>query len=391
MTTPTTNSGLEDVVVSSSEICFIDGDRGRLRVSRLRHPRPRRSTPPSRRPRRCSGTAPCRSAPSWSASGRRWRAAAAAPARGPRRSSEPAAQVGLDGRPADRRLGAGYLRPRRRGQLAGGEPAEGRAATAQMPTLVAAWSRIRKGKSPIPIAALAHAANFLYMLRGTRADARRGEGDRRVADPLRRARVQRLTFAARVTSRRSPTCTRASSRAIGALKGPLHGGANEEGDGDAPRDRRTSTGESVDHGRPGPKKRIMGFGHRVYKTGDPRAAHLQPYVASSWARRPASRSGRDVAHHRAGGQRARRTCTRTSTSIRRPTYYSMGIDIPTSTRRSSRCRRVVGVDGAHPGAAGSQPPDPSARRVPGLAPGDLRPARPALTASEIPGCPALGL
>ena len=114
---------------------------------------------------------------------------------------------------------------------------------------------------------------------------------RRVADPLRRARVQRLdVHRPRRRLDASPICTRRSPAAIGALKGPLHGGANEKvmdmllaaGGPDNGRDRGSAT--------PWPaRSKVMGFGHRVYKTGDVRARHPQGIRRR---RRPSARARR---------------------------------------------------------------------------------------------------
>ena len=87
---------------------------------------------------------------------------------------------------------------------------------------------------------------------------------------------------------------------------------------------------------------------------------------ASWGGEAGSSSGSDVAHHRAGGHARRRATTRTSTSYSASTYLlSDGHRSRGSTRRSSSCPGSQAVDGAHPAAAGSQPPDPPAGRVPG--------------------------
>ena len=118
----------------------------------------------------------------------------------------------------------------------------------QIPVAVADHYRLSKGlNTPVPPRAdLSHAANFLYMLRGVEPPRRDVRGPGRVADPVRRARVQRLdVHGPGGASRRSRTCTRRSSAAIGALKGRLHGGANEKvmdmlrGGGRAGRRRRS--------------------------------------------------------------------------------------------------------------------------------------------------------
>ena len=211
---------------------------------------------------------------------RRRRPPAAAAA--PRPAQGPAEVDAADGRPAHRRQRPGPLRPGHGRQLA---------ATPTCARPSGCWPRSRspspttsafsKGLQPVPARQdLPHAANFLYMLRGSEADARRGAGVRRVADPVRRARVQRLdVHRPRRSSRRSPTCTRPSSAAIGALEGAAARRGEREGDGHAAggrrRRRRPRSGSRDALAR---KERIMGFGHRVYKTGDVRAGILKTYA-----------------------------------------------------------------------------------------------------------------
>lgn len=151
--------------------------------------------------------------------------------------------------------------------------------TAQLATLVAAIERCRNGLEPVaPDVALGHAANFLYMVRGSRANA---EANRAMdvclvlhADHGYNA----STFSAKVTAATLSDMHSAVTSAIGTLKGPLHGGANQrvqealEDIGSVDR-----VEEWVD-ARLAAKERIMGFGHRVYKVEDPRARHLKAHA-----------------------------------------------------------------------------------------------------------------
>ncbi len=148
--------------------------------------------------------------------------------------------------------------------------------TAKTATIIAAFDRIRNGKESIePNPNLNHAANFLYMLTGKVPD----EMISRFFDIClilhADHELNASTFAARVTSSTLSDLYSAITSAIGTLKGPLHGGANIEvmkmltdmGTVDRTKDYvRTMLAE---------RKRIMGFGHRVYKTEDPRATHLR--------------------------------------------------------------------------------------------------------------------
>jgi len=160
-----------------------------------------------------------------------------------------------------------------------GQPANVRKSvrlTAQIATIVAAIDRTRNGKPPVaPDPGLGHAANFLYMLRGERPDA---TATRAVDIALILHADHELnasTFSARVTAATLADMHSAITSAIGTLKGPLHGGANE-----AVMRLLLKIGD-VSNAVPtvkqmlANKEKIMGFGHRVYKTEDPRATHLR--------------------------------------------------------------------------------------------------------------------
>src|SRR6516165_9057244 len=148
--------------------------------------------------------------------------------------------------------------------------------TAQTATVVTAFHRIRNGNEPVaPRTDLSHAPNFAYMLNATPPN-----------DTMTKALDIALilhadhewnasTFAGRVTAATLSDIYSAVTSAIGALKGPLHGGANEAvmrmlldiGD--------PSRVDAYVHNLFAQKKKIMGFGHRVYHTEDPRATHLR--------------------------------------------------------------------------------------------------------------------
>jgi citrate synthase len=148
--------------------------------------------------------------------------------------------------------------------------------TAQMPTIVAAWHNLSKGREPIPPRSdLSHAANFLYMLEGK-------EPTRESARILDIALILHMdhglnasTFVARSIASTESDMYSAISGALGALKGPLHGGANEAvmrmllniGD--------ISGVEPFVKDALGNHRKISGFGHRIYKTNDPRALQLR--------------------------------------------------------------------------------------------------------------------
>jgi len=147
----------------------------------------------------------------------------------------------------------------------------------QIAMIVASYDRIRKGKPLIePDRTLSHAANFLLMLTGERPS----ETATRALDIALILQADHelnaSTFAARVTAATLSDMHSAVTSAIGALKGPLHGGANEavfkilvEIDANG--------ADPVDYikGMLAQKKKVPGFGHRVYTTEDPRATHLR--------------------------------------------------------------------------------------------------------------------
>src|SRR5215469_1099650 len=149
--------------------------------------------------------------------------------------------------------------------------------TAQIAMIVAIYDRIRKGKEIIPAdRSLSHAANFLWMLNGEKPS----ETATRTLDMAlvlhADHELNASTFAARVIAATLSDIHSALTGAIGALKGPLHGGANEGvmrllltivKAGSDPVDYVNNMLQA--------KQKIMGFGHRVYKTEDPRATHLR--------------------------------------------------------------------------------------------------------------------
>ncbi len=148
--------------------------------------------------------------------------------------------------------------------------------TAQLPTIVAYWDNIRTGREILePHTDLTIAANFLYLLNGK-------EPDNEAAKALDLAFVLQAdhelnasTFAARVAASTLSNVHAAIVAAIGTLSGPLHGGANEQVM------RMLIEIDKLDQAEPYIKKlfaehkKVMGFGHRVYRTEDPRAQHLR--------------------------------------------------------------------------------------------------------------------
>jgi len=149
--------------------------------------------------------------------------------------------------------------------------------TSQIPMIVAAYDRIRKGKPVIePDGSLSHAANFLLMLNGSQPSPT-AERALDIALILHADHeLNASTFAARVTAATLSDMHSAITSAIGALKGPLHGGANEAVF-HILETINSSNADPVQYvkGMLAQKKKVPGFGHRVYHTEDPRATHLR--------------------------------------------------------------------------------------------------------------------
>jgi len=149
--------------------------------------------------------------------------------------------------------------------------------TSQIAMTVAAYDRLRKGKSVVsPDPSLSHAANFLLLLNGT-APSKTAERALDIALILHADHeLNASTFAARVTAATLSDMHSAITSAIGALKGPLHGGANEAVFRILSQIDASGT-DPVEYirGMLAQKKKISGFGHRVYHTEDPRATHLR--------------------------------------------------------------------------------------------------------------------
>ena len=156
------------------------------------------------------------------------------------------------------------------------------AITAKIPTINAAFNRVRHGQEPMdPRPDLGHAANYLYMLTGQEPNPVKVEAFNKYLILLADHSMNSSTFTARVVASTWSDMHSAITAAICALKGPLHGGAP------APVLRMLQTigkpdraeswlREEIKEGR-----RLMGFGHRVYRTTDPRAEILRSIASST--------------------------------------------------------------------------------------------------------------
>lgn len=147
---------------------------------------------------------------------------------------------------------------------------------AMLPTAVAAAERSRRGLAPVPPRAdLTTAANYLWMLHGTEPDAARARALEQYLVVVADHGLNASTFAARVITSTGSDIASAVCGALGALAGPLHGGAPSrvldmlEEIGDAAAAAAWVT-DAVQQGR-----RVMGFGHRLYQGDDPRAVYMR--------------------------------------------------------------------------------------------------------------------
>ncbi len=275
MTTPAPNTGLEDVVVSTSELCFIDGDRGRLLYRGYDiHDLVAHATFEETVYLLWHGKLPRRQEldrfTTEMTAQRRLPPKVMSLLKGLPRKADPMdvvrtgmSAMGLyDAETADASREANLRKALR--------------IQAQVPTLVAAWARIRKGKAPVPPnARLNLAADFLYMLFGKKPSPLAAQAMNTALILHADHELNASTFAARVTAATLSDIYSGVVSGIGALKGALHGGANvgvirmllEIGEVDR--------AESWIKSALAQKKRIMGFGHRVYHTEDPRATHLR--------------------------------------------------------------------------------------------------------------------
>ena len=150
--------------------------------------------------------------------------------------------------------------------------------TAQFPTIVAVADRIRRGLEPVaPSSSLNIAANFLYMLRGEEPSER----DARIFDIClilhADHELNASTFTARVVAGTLADMYACITGAIGALSGPLHGGANTAVMRTLLEIGTAENAEAFIKKALTDKRKIMGFGHAVYKTEDPRATHLRRF------------------------------------------------------------------------------------------------------------------
>lgn len=152
---------------------------------------------------------------------------------------------------------------------------EGFALIARTPTLLARYVRRSRGLPPVPPRAdLGHAANFLWMLNGIEPEAARVRALDGYLDLLADHGMNASTFALRVAISTQSDLVSASTAALGTLKGPVHGGAPSRVSDMLDAIGAPARAQDWIHNRLGRKEVLYGFGHRAYKTDDPRALVL---------------------------------------------------------------------------------------------------------------------
>ncbi len=202
--------------------------------------------------------------------------------------------------------------------------------TAQMASLVATWGRMQQGGGPVaPDPAMGHAASFLYMLTGERPTPTAVRAMDIALTLHADHELNASTFAARVAAATLTDIHSAVVAGIGTLKGPLHGGANAdvmrmliEIGQDAPPDRI----DAYVRGKLARKEKIPGFGHRVYTTEDPRATHLRK-MSRELGTRAGSTAWYDMSERIEGIVKAEKKLFPNVDFYSASTYYTMGIAI----------------------------------------------------------------
>lgn len=198
--------------------------------------------------------------------------------------------------------------------------------TAKLPSIVAAYDRIRKGKDVIaPREDLGAAANFLYMLNGEQSSPA-------VAAMFDTCLVLHAehgfnasTFSARVTAATMSDIYSTITSAIGTLRGPLHGGANTAVMRALQEIGSVDKVEAWLDAQLAAKAKIMGFGHRVYRVVDPRALILEKFAAEL-AQTTGESKWYDISKALETLMKERKGIDMNVDFYSASTYYSMGID-----------------------------------------------------------------
>ena len=202
--------------------------------------------------------------------------------------------------------------------------------TSQVATVVATAGRIASGGGIIePDPALNHAANFLYVLTGKRPSQLEAKALDVALVLHADHEFNASTFAARVAAATLTDVHSAVTAAIGALKGPLHGGANTDVMNLLLEMGQDATDQKVDEivrGKLAKKQKIPGFGHRVYRTEDPRATHLRK-MSEELCTRTGHRRWFEISQKIEQVVKATKNLNANVDFYSATTYYSLGIPV----------------------------------------------------------------
>ena len=202
--------------------------------------------------------------------------------------------------------------------------------TAQTGTVVATWGRLRAGGGPIPPdPVMSHAANFLYMLTGERPNPVAIRAFDVALILHADHELNASTFAARVAAATLTDIYSAIVAGIGALKGPLHGGANAEVMKMLLDFGQNASADRVDEAiraKFARKEKIAGFGHRVYRTEDPRATHLRQ-MSRDLGKRAGSTGWFDMSQRIEALVKSEKKLNANVDFYSATTYYALGIPV----------------------------------------------------------------
>ena len=202
--------------------------------------------------------------------------------------------------------------------------------TAQVGTIVATWGRLKAGGGVIdPDPVMSHAANFLYVLTGNRPNATAIRAFDIALILHADHELNASTFAGRVAAATLTDIYSAVVAAIGTLKGPLHGGANAEVMKMLLDFGQTATADRVDdaiRAKFARKEKIPGFGHRVYRTEDPRATHLRQ-MSRELGKRAGNTAWYDMSERIEALVKSEKKLYANVDFYSASTYYTLGIPI----------------------------------------------------------------
>jgi citrate synthase len=199
--------------------------------------------------------------------------------------------------------------------------------TSQMATAICAHHRVRSGQSPVaPSPDLSHAANFLYMLTGTRPSAVTTRAFDASFVLYAEHELNASTFTTRVIAATLSDMHSAVAGGVGALKGTLHGGAGEAVMRTLLEIGRVEQVDAFTDRALAERRRLMGFGHRVYTAGDPRQAVLKG-LAEAACRESGQGLWYDIAVKLHGRVNTAKKLIPNVDFYSAPLFYSIGIPV----------------------------------------------------------------